>query len=386
MQIIEVTDKKTIKDFLNVPRILYKNDKNFICPLDIDIERIFDPKRNPYFTHGVCTRWILKDDQNNLIGRVAAFINEKKAHVFEQPTGGMGFFDCIDNKDAAFILFDTCKKWLVDRGMKAMDGPINFSENDSFWGLLVEGFTEPPYGMNYNHPYYRKFFEEYGFVPYYEQITNFLDLTKPFPERFWKIADWLMSKPGFTFEHFKRENAEKYLQDIKKVYDEAWANHEGFTPLKIEDVRSGFEKAKPILIDDFVWFAYHEGEPIGFCVMLPDVNQIFKHFNGKLNLINKLRFLYYKHKKVMNRAKITVMGVSPRFQRYGIESGIFRHQEKPFLKRKNFKTIELSWVGDFNPKMNALHAATGSIPIRKHITYRMFFEEGQNRTKMKVIR
>lgn len=386
MQIIEVKDKKTIKQFLDVARILYKNDKNFICPLDLDIERIFDPKQNPYFNHGSCIRWILKDDRNRLIGRVAAFINEKKAFQFEQPTGGMGFFDCIDDENAAFLLFDTCKKWLEERGMKAMDGPINFSENDSFWGLLVEGFSEPPFGTNYHHPYYRKFFEDFGFEPYYEQITNYLDMTKPFPERFWKIADWLMSKPGFTFEHFSKRNVEKYMHDIKKVYDEAWANHEGFVPLKIEDIRAGFEKAKPILIEEFVWFAYHDGDPIAFIVMLPDVNQIFKHFNGKLNLINKLRFLYYKYRNVMNRTKITVMGVSPRFQRYGIESGIFKNMEQPFLKRKNFKHVELSWVGDFNPKMKALHEATGSVFARKHITYRKYFEETAEARKMKVLR
>jgi len=386
MQLVEVIDKRSRIDFLEVSRILYKNDKNFICPLDQDIERVFDPKRNPYFTHGECIRWILKDDQCRLIGRVAAFINDKKAYTYEQPTGGMGFFECIDNTKAAFLLFDECRKWLEVRGMKAMDGPINFSENDTFWGLLVEGFDDPSYAANYNHPYYRRFFEEYGFVNYYEQITTHLDLNKPFPERFWKIADWLMSKPGFTFEHFKIKNAEKYLHDIKKVYDEAWIHHEGFTPLKIEDVRAGFEKAKPILIEEFIWFAYHDGEPIAFLVMLPDVNRIFKHFNGKFHFFNKLRFLYYKYRKVMNRTKVTVMGVSPRFQRYGIESGIFKHMKEPYFRRKNFKSVELSWFGDFNPKMDALHKATGSVPLRKHITFRKFFEDVQGEKKMKVIR
>jgi hypothetical protein len=158
MQIIAVSDSKTKRDFLNVARFLYKDDPNWICPLDAEIEQIFDAAKNPFFKHGTCKRWILQDDVGNTIGRVAAFINEKKAHQYEQPTGGMGFFECTDNKAAAFLLFDTAKTWLQEQGMKAMDGPINFGENDSFWGLLVEGFTPPSYGMNYNHAYYHRFF------------------------------------------------------------------------------------------------------------------------------------------------------------------------------------------------------------------------------------
>jgi hypothetical protein len=83
-----------------------------------------------------------------------------------------------------------------------MDGPINFGENDNFWGLLVEGFTPPSYGMNYNPPYYKAFFEDYGFETEYEQITNHLDVHKPFSERFTKIANWVIQKPGYTFQAF----------------------------------------------------------------------------------------------------------------------------------------------------------------------------------------
>ena len=158
MVITEVNNKKTQKAFLDVARVIYKDDKIWVCPLDNDIEAIFDPAKNNFHQHGKCTRWVLTDDSGKLIGRIAAFINNKKAYNYEQPTGGIGFFECIDNEDAAFLLFDTAKKWLSENGMQAMDGPINFGENDNFWGLLVEGFTPPSYGMNYNPPYYQAFF------------------------------------------------------------------------------------------------------------------------------------------------------------------------------------------------------------------------------------
>jgi hypothetical protein len=379
MKLIEVNDKKSGKRFLDVARIIYKNDPNWICPLDVDIEAIFDPKRNAYFQHGKAIRWILENDNGQLVGRVGAFINFNKANHFKQPTGGMGFFECIDDEKAAFQLFDACLEWNRANGMEAMDGPINFGENDNFWGLLVEGYMPQSFGMNYHPPYYRSLFEAYGFESYFEQITNHLDMAKPFPERFWKIADWVAKKPGFTYEHFKLSNSEKYIHDLKKVYDEAWVYHEHFTPIDLEDLRIAIKKAKPIIDEEIIWFVYHEGEPVAFLVMFPDVNQIFRHLHGKLHLWNKLQFLWYKKRKEIKRTRITVMGVIPKFQRYGIESGIFRQLRKVFDQRPQYVEVELSWVGDFNPKMRALHEAVGGKFAKRHITYRKLFNrEAEN--------
>ncbi|MGB4204472.1 MAG: GNAT family N-acetyltransferase [Bacteroidales bacterium] len=376
MKIIQVADRKTIRQFHDVIRVIYKDDPNFVCPLDNDIEAIFDPSKNTFFNNGDACRWILKNDEGKLIGRVAAFYNWEKARKYEQPTGGMGFFECIDNQEAAFLLFDTCRDWLEKAGLQAMDGPVNFGENESYWGLLVEGFDNPSYGMNYHHPYYQKFFENYGFYNFFEQITNKLDLTREFPERFWKIADWIRQKPGFTYKHFEKKNAEKYLRDIKEVYDQAWVYHEHFTPIDLDILRKEFQKAKHILNEEFIWFAYHDNKPVAFLVMLPDANQILKYFNGRLSLLDKIRFLLLKRKDLYTKARITVMGVIPRFQRYGIESAIFWHMDKIMRKKPNYTEIELAWVGDFNPKMQRLHDAVESTFSKRHITYRKLFKPG----------
>ncbi len=379
MQLLEVKDKKTAKQFLDVARIIYKDDTVWVCPLDSDINAVFDPKKNIFYSHGDAIRWILLDDDGKLIGRVAAFINEKKAFNFDQPTGGMGFFECINDEKAVFLLFDKCREWLSKRGMKAMDGPINFGENDNFWGLLIEGYTHPSYGMSYNHPYYKDFFEKYGFAKYFEQVTNHLDIKKPFPERFWKIAEWICKKPEYNFEHFKYSKAEKYIRDIKEIYDNAWKFHENFTPVNIEDMKETLRKAKPILEEEFIWIVYNKERPIAFLIMLPDVNQIFKHLNGKMHLLNKLRFLYYKKRNTITRTRVTVMGVIPEFQKYGIESGIFWHMKDIMEKRPHYNELELSWVGDFNPKMRALHESTGAKFAKRHITYRKLFDDTKSK-------
>lgn len=369
----EVNNKKLAREFLEVARMIYKDDKYWICPPDNMVDDVFNPASNIFFSHGEASRWVLFNDQGEPIGRVAAFINRKKAFNFDQPTGGMGFFECVNNKEAAFLMFDHCKAWLSQRGMEAMDGPINFGENENFWGLLVEGFTHPSFGMNYHRLYYREFFESYGFMPYFEQVTNHLDLTKPFPERFWKIADWVRQRPGYSFRHFSWKESDKFIRDFKEIYDDGWQFHENFTPIEPDVLRKSLEELRPILVEEFIWYAYYNDEPIAFLVMIPDVNEILKHFNGRIGLLGKLKFWYLRKRDVFTRSRITVMGIKPKYQKSGIDSAIFWHMDKVMKSKPNYKEVELSWVGDFNPKMQQLHEAVGGHFAKKHITYRYLF-------------
>jgi hypothetical protein len=375
MRLVEVTSKKTRRQFLDLVKDIYKDDPYYVRPLDQEVEAVFDPAQNGFFRHGEAIRWILVNEEQIVIGRVAAFINKKKAFTFQQPTGGMGFFECVDNQDAAFLLFNKAREWLAERGMKAMDGPVNFGENDVNWGLLVEGFIHPGFGMSYNPPYYKALFENYGFQFYFEQVSNHLDLTKPFPERFWKIAEWCMRKPELSFRHFTYQEADRFILDMKEVYDDAWKFHENFTPMDISTLRKAMEKARSFLDPELIWFVYHENEPIAFLIQFPDVNQILKHLHGKLHIWNKLRFIWLKYRKTITRARIVIMGVKPKYQRYGVESGIFWHLNQMMQHKPEITELELSWVGDFNPKMRALHESVGATFAKRHITYRKIFSD-----------
>ncbi|RVU00551.1 GNAT family N-acetyltransferase [Mucilaginibacter limnophilus] len=370
----QVDSKATREAFLKVAHRVYQNDDNWIAPLNQDIEAVFDPQKNNFHTHGKCIRWILIDDDGKPAGRIAAFINYQKAYNYEQNTGGVGFFECIDNQEYAFTLFDTAKNWLKAEGMEAMDGPINFGENDSFWGLLVEGFTPPSYGMNYNPPYYKRFFERYGFTTLYEQITNHLDANKPFPDRFTKIAQRVINAPANEFRHLRASQIKQFAADFIEIYNDAWQDFENFTPLTYSTVLESFNKMKLIMDEKLVWFAYVNGEPAAFMVIVPDANQLIKGFNGKLGIIEKLTFLYRKWKGV-NRMRAIVMGTKKRFQNRGLESGIIIKLKEYVLSLKQYEELELSWVGDFNEKMMAIHQAVGATFGKRHLTMRYIFDK-----------
>ncbi|GAA4791650.1 GNAT family N-acetyltransferase [Olivibacter ginsenosidimutans] len=369
--IVEVVTKKQEKQFLAVPKKIYAGDHHWVCPLDDDIRQIFDPKRNNFHQHGECCRWILYSNQEP-IGRIAAFIDQKKAYKKDLAKGGIGFFECIDDQDAANELFNVAKAWLIERGMQAMEGPINFGENDSFWGLLIEGFSSPSYGMNYHKPYYQNLFFRYGFKIAYEQITNHLDVNKPFPERFTRIAKWVMEKPGYTFKHFQQDKLTQFAKDFIEIYNDAWEDFENFHPMQMKTVLESFKKMKPILDERLIWFAYVHDQPVSFILILPDTNQLIKDFNGKMNIWNALRFVMNRRKKV-NRMRAIVMGTKKAYQKHGIESALFIKLKEYVLPLKKYELLELSWVGDFNKEMLAIHKATGAQFGKKHATLDYLF-------------
>jgi hypothetical protein len=375
MKINKVTDRNTRKKFLDTARVIYKNDNIWVCPFDNEIEAIFDPKKNPYFKHGEVERWILTDDHNNLTGRIAAFIDKNLAYSYDQPTGGIGFFECIENTESAFSLFDTAKEWLKERGIEAMDGPINFGETDKYWGLLVGGFTHPSFEVPYNPPYYKNLFEAYGFSTYYKMEGFHLDITKPLSDRFLKIAEWVSKKPGYEFRHFTWKEQDKFTRDFAEVFNEAWASFKvNFEPLEAEYINGVLKKAKAIVDEEFIWLAYFEGKPIAIYLMFPDLNQILKHLNGKLNPISMIRFLYLKKINTMTRAKGLLMGVIPKYQGHGIESAFILKVREVFARKPHYKEVEFSWVADFNPKMRKIFISVGSVPAKKYITYRYLFD------------
>jgi hypothetical protein len=382
MKVVEVRTKDDKKEFISFPKKLYETDPFWVCQLDSELESLFDPAKNHTFRHGEAERWILTDAGGFTIGRVAAFIDNVRSAANRQRTGGMGFFEVIENRDAAFLLFTTVRDWLAGHGMEAMDGPINFGENDNNWGLLVEGFMQPGFGMPYNKKYYRAFFEEFGFKNYFEQYSYHRDVRDAenkivqFPQRIMKIAEWLSKRPGYSFHHFEFRYKDKYVKDIVDIYNSTWSVFkEDFTPLDPAILEESLQKAKIVIDEKLIWFAYFNDRPIAFFVLFPDLNQIIRHFNGKLNIWNRIRFLYFKATHEMTRMRAVVGGVHPTHQNSGVESAIFYQLYKVFIRKPWFKELELSWVGDYNPKMIAIYEALGAEKAKTHITYRFMIND-----------
>lgn len=374
MQLLPVTDSALAKEFLEVPLIIYKDDLNFIQPLDKDVNDVFDPKKNKAFRFGECNRWLLKED-DQLIGRIAAFVNKKYRNKGDgQKTGGIGFFECIDNQEAADMLFDVAKNWLMQRGMEAMDGPINFGERDRWWGLVAEGFKPPIYLMNYNPTYYQQLFEDYGFKNFFNQICWHLPVDTQLNEKFAMQAEKYNALADFSISHISKNRLRKFADDFCAVYNKAWAKHEGNKALNKEVAFKMFKSMKPVMDEKLVWFVYHKGEPIACWVNLPELNQIFKHFKGKFGLLEKIKFLWLKKKGMNDKFTGIVFGVVPEFQGMGIDYYMIYEGGKVIQTKTKYKELELQWQGDFNPKILNISKHLGATQSRILTTYRYLFD------------
>ena len=376
MQLTEVTTTRLAKEFIRVNAEINKNDPNYIRPLDKDINDVFDPKKNKTFRFGEAVRWILKGNDGKLIGRIAAFTNKKyKNKGDDVPVGGIGFFDCINNQAAADMLFDVAKHWLIQKGMQAMDGPINFGERDRWWGLLVEGFQPPPYCLNYNKPYYKELFENYGFKCFFNQICFGLDPRKEVSKKILERHAQIAKDPAFSSSYIKKNQLEKFAADFTIVYNKAWAGHGGLKELKKEQVLSLFKKMKPVMDEKIVWFIYHHNDPIAIFINLPDLNQWFKYLNGKFDLWHKLKFLWIKKTKKNNRFTGLVFGVVPEFQGTGVDAYMINEAKLVVQPMQKYEEYEMQWIGEFNPKMiNVAENFGDTFRTRKLTTYRYLFD------------
>lgn len=387
MQIVEVNNKSLIRAFLKVPHFIYKDDPNWISHLEKDIEAVFDPSKNKNFQTGSATRWVLFDHNGQPAGRVAAFINKEIAYTYTHPTGGMGFFECINDREAAFLLFDTAKNWLEKQGMQAMDGPINFGEKDRFWGLMVDGFqTSPPYLLNYNPTYYKDLFEAYGFQNYYEQYVYGLTRNTLVPPLVHRNFDRLTQTEGYEFQTMDMNQLDKYAVDFMTIYNEAWRDvHKHFKPMTKEQALHTFNSMKAVADPDLIVFAYHKEKPIAIFVGIPELNEIFRYINGKLDFPGKLKVLYHKWRKTCSTVYGIVFGIVPEYRYKGVESGLILAIQKTVLKTPRYYGFYIAWIGDFNPKMIRIVELLSKNRVFTLVTYRKMFKDEYEFTRHPVL-
>jgi hypothetical protein len=366
-EVKEVNSAEDIRLFHRVADLVYAEDAKYIKPITKDVEEVFDPKKNDAFESGEAKRFVLWSNDTP-VGRFAVFYQQKNGG---EKMGGMGFFECLPIQDAAFAIFDHCSQWLTAKGCTYMDGPVNFGDRDSFWGLLVEAHTDASYRENYNPPYYRDFFEAYGFEKVIEQSTAEMTPDDFDYERFAKLAERVTKNPRYRFECIRYSQQEKYARDFVEIYNKAWSFHEDFKPMTEEKIMQRFKEIKPAMPEGISVFAYADDKPAGFFINIYELNQVFRKFNGNLGLWNGLRYMLLRNQ--ISKTRGIIFGIVPEYQNLGLETGMIMKFREYFLTTKNLRSAELAWIGDFNPKMLSLLKALGSKTTKIHYTYRKNF-------------
>lgn len=373
---IKLVDNHALANqWLHVSDIVYRDDANYIPHLKQDLEKVFDLRRNKFYQQGNAKRWIAFSDHGQPLGRIAAFHWDKYSKAQKQPTGGIGFFECIDRHDVAHALFDVACAWLKSEGMAAVDGPINFGEKDAWWGLVIQNFTDMhSYKMNFNPPYYQKFFESYGFQIYYEQWCFRRAISKPPQDVFVRKNALLMQEQGFTVRNARGMRYSDIASYFLQVYNEGWAGHAGFKEMELAQAIRIVKSMKPIMDRDLIIFAFHDNRPIGFYISIPELNEIFRHIGTNFNLWGKLKFLYYKTFAKRSTMVGIVFGIDKAYHGKGVEAAMIQFAYNSIIKSNRYSSTILTWIGDWNPKMIKVAENLEAERYRVLATYRLIFD------------
>lgn len=371
MKIQAVADQLSWRLFHRVLRTVYKNDPNYIYPLQAEVEAVFDPAKNKTFDHGEAKCFVLLDGRKP-IGRIAAFIDHARNEGQAHKTGGIGYFECIDNEKAADMLFDAAESYLKSKGIELIDGPVNFGERDKFWGLLVKGHGLPPlYQENYQPKYYEKFFLEHNYHPF-EQILTYKGYSKNIPfERMRALAERIKSRNDVSIKPLDFSSLDKFAEDFSIVYNASFEQFEHFKPISGKQVKAMMEQAKPIADPHIACLAYFDDEPAGFIALYPDVNPFLKHAKGRLTPWNILIFYLKKTFAKTRNAKGMGFGIHPDYQSKGVFALLLDYLCSPRNLRV-YPVMYLATIRAHNHEIRSIYAKMNVEIDRVHIAYRKY--------------
>lgn len=372
MQLIEIkpTERADWRRFHAVSHYIYRNDPHWIAPLEEDIEGIFSNK-NLAYREGRCRLWVLSNGQHD-IGRIAAFSDDARNAQQDYPTGGIGFFDCVNDAAAARLLLGAAETYLRDLGAQAIDGPINFGERDKFWGLLTRGWYPPIYQENYHAPYYRAFFEDWGFRPNEQCLTLNGKITDVPIERVGKLAERVRERFGLSCRHITRENLTQGAYWFAEAYNGAFRHVPYFKPLTGEQILPIFQAMKPILDPYLTCIVFDGDKPVGLCGLIPELNEFFRGFGGRVRWYQLPQLLYRLRFQRRHSVKGIAFGVHVDYQRKGVFPLMidFMYRSGNCHNARVYDVVDLATIRGHNDIMVESCRSMGVDITRVHIAYR----------------
>ncbi|MGB2805112.1 MAG: N-acetyltransferase [Candidatus Zixiibacteriota bacterium] len=360
--------KSNLMDFIKLPWQIYKDDPHWVAPLLVERKAFLDKEKNPFFKHAEVVFYLAQRD-GKTVGRIAGIVNQNHIEYHKEKAGFFGFFECVKDFEVAKALLDKVREWLKSKGMEIMRGPANFSSNEE-WGFLLEGFdSRPVIMMTYNPPYYLDFVARYGMIKAKDLYAYFMDETSPPPDRLVRMADNIRKRQNVKIRNINMKEFQKEIKLIKQIYNSAWSKNWGFVPMTDEEFDHLAKNLKQIVDPHMIFIAEVDGRPAGFSLALPDFNQVLARLNGRLFPFGILKLLW--HSKIRNKidgVRVITMGVTPEFQKRGIDT-VFYVQSYNVGVKRGYTWAEMSWVLEDNTLMNRVLKLLGAKLYKK---YRIF--------------
>ncbi|RJP62120.1 MAG: hypothetical protein C4543_02525 [Ignavibacteriales bacterium] len=344
-----VKSKSDLNKFVKFPWKIYKDDPNWVPPLLYDIKKVLNKEKNPFYKHAEMEMF-LAERNGELVGRIAAVKNDLHNKEHNDKVGFFGFFECINDQDVANKLFEVSAEWLKAKGMEHMRGPASPSVND-IYALLIDGFDDPPrILMPYNPKYYMDLIDNAGFEKAKDLYAWKISKEKmETNDKIKRVADIALQRSKASIRILNLKDFDNELEKVKYVYNKAWQPNWGFVPLTDEEIDALAADLKPLVDPNLVLFLEIENKTVGFALVMPDYNFIFKEMNGRLLPFNFIK-LFTKRKSIP-WARIIILGIIPEFQKRGLDAALYYDVMVRAAKRNIFRG-EASWILEDNEMMN----------------------------------
>ena len=365
IQIQPVSSRGQLREFIKLPWKIYRDDPHWVPPLIRQLKETFNSRKNPFYDHAD-VQLFLAHRGDQIVGRIAAVVNDAHNQFHEERTGFFGFFESVNDEDVAQKLLETARDWLREKGMETLRGPANFSSNDE-WGMLIRGFdSSPVLMMPYNPPYYPELIERYGLAKAKDLYAYRMLKEQGIPERLRRMAAKIEQKEGLTIRPIDMRDFANELKRIKQVYNNAWSKNWGFVPMNEAEFDHLAKQLKPLVVPELVLMAEVDEQPAGFSLALPDYNQALKKVNGRMFPFGLIKLWW--HSRKIDCARIMVMGVIHEYQKRGIDA-IFYIRTFDAGTARGYTWGEMSWILEDNEMMKrAMETMGGKI----YKTYRIY--------------
>ena len=364
---INLSYKKDLKEFIDLPWSIYKNDPHWVPPLKMAVKDLLNQNKHPFYTTATIKSWLAEKD-NVIVGRIMAINNHAYNKYQNTKIGFFGFYETIQDSEVANLLLKTAEASLKAEGLTSMQGPMNPGTNYEC-GFLVDKFDDAPQiMMTYNPPYYPAQIETYGYTKAMDLLAYNVDAQFTMPKIIMDIAERAEKKSKITFRTLNLKKWNEELDIMFDIYNSAWEANWGFVPMTKDEFYHTAKDLKSIVDPNLVHFALVEGVVAGFILTLPDLNQVFKEIpNGNLSPIAIYKILTAK--KRMNRVRVITMGIKKEFRKMGLETLLYKHNHIAIKKNPLIKNIEMSWILENNLEMNKPLIRMGGEAYKRYRLY-----------------
>jgi len=366
-----VTTKRDRRAFVAFAWEVYRDDAAWVPPLKAEVHALIDPAKNPWFQHARAALWVARRN-GAIVGRISAQVDQLVLAHMQPGLGQWGMFEALD-ADASAALIAQAERWLREQGMTAAMGPISLSIWDEP-GLLIEGFDQPPVAMmGYHRPAYQAWVEAAGYAKAKDLVTYDLNIDKDQPELIKKMVAATERNARVRIRNVDKSKFARDSAIILNLLNDAWSDNWGFVPLTDAEIAYAGKKLKPIIFEDMVRIAELDGEPVGFMLTIPDINEMTRDLNGELFPFGFVKLLWRLRKPKVSRIRVPLMGVTKRLHgtRLGgqIAYTLIEYIRRACVENYGVRQGEFGWVLEDNEGMMSIAALPGAVINHRYRVY-----------------